>query len=177
MNESNNEVSTDLASQGLSRRTMIAATAWTVPAVIAATSTPAMAASPGVVSFTGVACKHPGGSQSPFNKDYHFVLNIKNTTAVDVHVTITSFQKNPPSSSSTFSVGSGVAPVNTNPKTITVPTSAGSAGQAYIIHLRGDNSSNAPILLTYSYDGVPGQTAGVSEVNPCTFEPVDRVYP
>ena len=63
MNESNNEVSTDLAPQGLSRRTMIAATAWTVPAVIVATSTPAMAASPGVVSFTGVACKHAGRSE------------------------------------------------------------------------------------------------------------------
>jgi hypothetical protein len=162
MNESSNEVSTESAAKrGLSRRTMIAATAWTVPAVIVATSTPAMAASPGVVSFSGTACKHPGNSVKPFVKDYHFTLLIKNTTGASVNVTFTQMLKL--GVARPFSIGAGIAAETTTSKSITVPV----GGQSIIAHLGDDNSSQATITIVYTYDGVGGQTSGVPSVTSC----------
>lgn len=173
MNESADQGSTKpVQRRGMSRRTMIAATAWSVPAIVVVASTPAMAATPGVVSFAGVGCKHPGGSQPPFNKDYHFVLDIQNATLSNISVQLDSFLKN--GVSSDFSVGAGVVPVDSTPKTITVPPGGGS----YIVHLDGDDSSQASLTVNYTYDGVAGLAVGSATANPCTFEPdLDGNYP
>lgn len=164
-----------LGRRGMSRRAMIAATAWSVPAIVIATSAPAMAASPGLVIISS-GCKHPGNSQNPFFKEYHFVLTIKNTTGANVTVTITSTLKD--QTAVNFSVGPSVLPVNMLPKDITVPSTAGSEGDEYIIHLASDNSQNINLTVNYTYAGVPGQvSASIPDVSPCTYPAVNGVYP
>jgi hypothetical protein len=166
MDESAGEKPTELAAKrGLSRRTMIAATAWTVPAVIAATSTPAMAASPGVVSFTGEACKHPGNSQAPFRQDYHFVLQINNTTAESVEVEFTAMWKN--GSPKWFAIGAGEVPINDYSKFEPVPV----GGKSYIIHLNDSDSAQSEITVFYKYGDVSGTTAGAGTTPPCDYLP------
>jgi hypothetical protein len=161
--------------RGMSRRAMIAATAWTVPAIVIATSAPAMAASPGVFVISS-GCKHPGGSQNPFNKEYHFVLTIKNTTGANVTVTLLSALKS--GIPANFSVGAGIVPVNQLPKNVIVPPSAGAAGAPFIIHLASDNSANIDLTLIYTYAGVPGSASAViTGVSPCTYSAVGGVYP
>src|SRR5262245_32612177 len=62
-----------------SRRTVVKGAAWAVPAVVVAGAAPAMAASPGFLTFTGRACKLPGNSTSTF-KGFVFELVAKNVT-------------------------------------------------------------------------------------------------
>jgi len=154
------------APRGPSRRTIVAAAAWSVPVIAVASAAPAMAASPGVITFDpGQACKHPGQSQQPFNQDYHFVIRVKNTTGSDVTVTITQMLID--GQPVNFSVGAGVLPSNMAPKTFVVPASAGAAGQEFIIHGDGTNSANTSVQITYTYAGVEGQQTGVASVSPC----------
>jgi hypothetical protein len=68
-----------VASTSPSRRTVVKGAAWAVPAVVVAGAAPAMAASPGIITFTGNACKLPGNSQSIF-KGYVFELKGNNVT-------------------------------------------------------------------------------------------------
>ena len=154
-----------------SRRKVLAVAAWTVPVVVVAQAAPAFAASPGVVQFTGTSCKHPGASQPPFKQDYHFQLLIKNTTGSDVNVTITAVYVGASAGDATarnFSVGANVVPVDTTPKVITVPASAGSAGITYIVHANGDASANSYIRVEYTYAGVPGTlSSSTLSSDPC----------
>ena len=71
---SKSEQPTPKPKSGISRRTVVAGTAWAVPAVIVATATPAFAALSGPVTFTGVACKDAG---HPFS--YLFSVTIVNS--------------------------------------------------------------------------------------------------
>lgn len=154
------------ARTGPSRRTVVAAAAWSVPVIAVASAAPAMAASPGVITFDpGQACKHPGQSQRPFNQDYHFVITVKNTTGEDVTVTITQMLID--GQPVNFSVGEGVLPANMAPKSFVVPASAGSTGQTFVIHGDGTNSANTSVQITYTYAGVEGQQSGVASVTPC----------
>jgi hypothetical protein len=156
---------------GTSRRAILAAaaTAWTVPAIIAVTGSPAMAATPGPV-VVGSGCKHPGASQSPFNQDYHFVLSIENPTAGNITVTIneTLLDGAPVG----FSLGASNATFTLDPKDITVPPGGGN----FIIHLNGTASANTSLVIEYTYDGVEGQTSAVASVGPCDF-PGPAPYP
>ena len=47
-----------------SRRSVVKGAAWAVPAVVVAAAAPTVAASAGLLTFTGKACKLPGNSQS-----------------------------------------------------------------------------------------------------------------
>ena len=78
-----------VSSTNISRRRVVAGAAWAVPAVVVASSAPAMAASPGFLTFTGDACKLPGNSQSVF-KGYVFELVANNDTGADSVAVITS---------------------------------------------------------------------------------------
>ncbi|GAB3067121.1 hypothetical protein GCM10027053_33300 [Intrasporangium mesophilum] len=49
-----------------SRRSVVKGAAWAVPAVVVAGAAPTVAASEGLLSFTGRACKLPGNSSSTF---------------------------------------------------------------------------------------------------------------
>lgn len=57
----------------LTRRTVVRGAAWAMPAVVVAASAPAVAASTAPVTFTGSACKLPGGSSDSY-KGYVFEL-------------------------------------------------------------------------------------------------------
>ncbi|HET8988850.1 MAG TPA: hypothetical protein VFN43_10095 [Humibacillus sp.] len=54
----------DSLKNGVSRRTLVAGTVWTVPAIVAASAAPVMAASPIVTIGVGLACKHPGNGSA-----------------------------------------------------------------------------------------------------------------
>ena len=73
---------------GISRRTVAKGMAWSVPAIALAVPTPAYAASPGVITLSGLGCKLPGNSAPQF-KGYAFRATISNTTNSAVTVTIT----------------------------------------------------------------------------------------
>jgi hypothetical protein len=86
----------DSLKNGVSRRTVVAGTAWAVPAIVVASAAPAMAATPIVTIGVGLACKHPGNGDT---KHYHFELTVTNnggsTTTVtinDIHLVPTSGQ-------------------------------------------------------------------------------------
>jgi hypothetical protein len=71
--------STQGASNNVSRRRVVAGAAWSVPAVMVASAAPAVAASPGFLTFTGEACKLPGNATDTL-KGYVFELNANNKT-------------------------------------------------------------------------------------------------
>ena len=64
---------TSSASQGISRRRVVAGAAWSVPAITLVNAAPAVAASRGPLAFTGRACKLPGFSSDTY-KGYVFEL-------------------------------------------------------------------------------------------------------
>ena len=61
------------ASHSPSRRTVVKGAAWTMPAVLIAAPAPTVAASAAPLTFTGSACKLPGGSSDTY-KGYVFEL-------------------------------------------------------------------------------------------------------
>jgi hypothetical protein len=78
--------------RGLSRRTVLAGAAWSVPVIAVATAAPAMAASPPVVIDFGqsTACKIPGNSMGfCYNKGYVLWARFVNETNTDYYVTVT----------------------------------------------------------------------------------------
>ena len=95
---------------GVSRRTVTTAMAWAVPAVAIATAVPAYAgASRDFVSFTGQACKDPGGGT---NKFYYFQVEITNSTGSQLDVVFTGVEVNEnPGNAATITPGNvSVAP-------------------------------------------------------------------
>lgn len=78
----------DQGSTPPSRRSVVRGAAWSVPAIIAAAPAPAIAASIGALTFTGAACKLPGGSSDAF-QGYVFELIGTSTGAVGVVNTVT----------------------------------------------------------------------------------------
>jgi hypothetical protein len=76
----------DATHRGISRRTVVAGTAWAVPAIVVAGAAPAMAATPIVTIGSGTACKHPGNGDE---KHYHFELIVTNNGGSTTTVTIT----------------------------------------------------------------------------------------
>ncbi|MEW1954973.1 hypothetical protein [Terrabacter sp. NPDC080008] len=154
-----------------SRRSVVKGAAWAVPAVVVAGAAPTVAASAGPLSFTGGACKLPGGSTDTF-KGYVFELTAVNTvgpnpttgitviTAVAVNGTpVTSFaasvRSGPTCSGSCTTVSCG-APAehyfctpDASTQQVLVYTGAKPTG----------NSQNAEMTLTYQrYDCLGGNT-------------------
>ncbi|TQN48757.1 hypothetical protein FHX52_1903 [Humibacillus xanthopallidus] len=67
----------DVTSTSPSRRSVVKGAAWAVPAVAVAAAAPTVAASVGLLSLTGNACKLPGSSNSVY-KGYVFELKGNN---------------------------------------------------------------------------------------------------
>ncbi|MEO7448920.1 MAG: hypothetical protein ABI336_11670 [Humibacillus sp.] len=68
---------TGVASTPPSRRSVVKGAAWAVPAVVVAAAAPTVAASQGLLTLNGNACKLPGNSQSTY-KGYVFELRANN---------------------------------------------------------------------------------------------------
>ena len=123
--------------KGISRRTVVAGTAWAVPAVIVATATPAFAALSGPVTFTGVACKDPG---NPFR--YLFSVSITNSNNQPLQVNFQNLVIN------------SVTGTSICPTTAQVP-----ANSTVTITLLGGgytNSANGSAALNYTFGPVGG---------------------
>jgi hypothetical protein len=123
--------------KGVSRRTVVAGTAWAVPAVIVATATPAFAALSGPVTFTGVACKDPG---NPFR--YLFSVTITNSNNQPLQVNFQNLVIN------------GVTGTSICPTSATVPAN----GSITVTLIAGGftNSANGTATLNYTFGPVGG---------------------
>lgn len=150
-----------------SRRSVVKGAAWAVPVVAVAAGAPAMAASQGLLSFTGLACKLPGNS-GELLKGYVFELNANNAlgrnpydsvtviTSVAINgVPITVYQAvvrgvaSPPSCSC-----SNCGPNPDSTKQFCTPD--GTLNQQVLIYTGPEptgNSQNAEMIITYQvYD-------------------------
>lgn len=70
------------------RRTVIAAAAWSAPVIMVARAAPAFAGTTSLVHFTGLACKWPGNSAANHPKAFAFQLTSFNPNAFDVLIVI-----------------------------------------------------------------------------------------
>lgn len=142
--------------RGMSRRTVLAGAAWSVPVIAVATAAPAMAASPPVIiTFEGEACKHPGASATPGDpsgdefKTYHFDLVVENTTTTDVTVEIVSFTVN----------GVLAGEIVTFPDPIVV---GDGETIGFYVHVGPyPDSANAEAVICYTYTPAGGETSEV----------------
>ena len=80
--------SDEQSSKPPTRRAVVKGAAWTMPAVIMAAPAPMIAASTGPLTFTGAACKLPGGSSDSY-KGYVFELVATNPGGVNSADTVT----------------------------------------------------------------------------------------
>jgi len=125
---------------GISRRTVVAGTAWALPAIVVASAAPAMAAS-GPVVLSGRACKGPGNGAN--TKDYYLEVILNNTSSVTKTFCFTSIVL----IGATITLGQ-CYPVGPNSEqTVTIT-----------INNRPD-SANGSATLSYTIDGTPGTTS------------------
>ena len=126
-----------------------------MPVILVAQAIPAAASGPGVIQFTGTACRHVGNSSHPFDKDYHLSLLAENTTGAHVTPWIHAIWAGSSADTATpraFAIGTNVAPLLMDPQPLTPPIPNG--GQmAYVLHADGTNSGNVDLYLKviYSY--------------------------
>lgn len=143
--------------KGLSRRTVVAGTAWAVPAIVVAGPAPHAAATPiPPVTIGGTACKIPGNSGNVKN-GVAFQLTITNPYNTPLVVNITSVTK-----------AGDVAPAQIIPSSFTIP--ANSTRTVVLEAGPYNNSANASVSVGYSYvDPTTGTTrtgtAGPTTVN------------
>ena len=145
------------ASHSPSRRTVVKGAAWTMPAVLVAAPAPVVAASVAPLTFTGSACKLPGGSSDTY-KGYVFELvatsagGSDNTVTVITGVTVDGvaephYAVSVKSGSCTCS-SCGSAPTNHQ-----WCTQSGAGTQRVLLYTDGaasGTSSNSEICVTYT---------------------------
>ena len=136
---------------GISRRTLAAGAAWSVPVIAVASAAPAYAASrPCIAPSVSVeGCKYPGGSQ-PWDKSYRAPITFRNNCQEELKVTITSVTWGGCGGAATdfaivFAGGNvdGQAAVNTQ---LTIP--AGGT-KSFHIFWRCNNSAQDDLTFTY----------------------------
>ncbi|GLI27198.1 hypothetical protein ARHIZOSPH14_14400 [Agromyces rhizosphaerae] len=150
--------------KGISRRTVTKAMAWSVPAVAVAASVPAYAASPGIITLDGRACKLPGRSNDTY-KGYAFGIIVTNPYNVPITVTITNIELGG-STLAPFTIvnldgctlvgTSGVVPAMTTLDNLVVLTSDAA------------DSANDILSANYTITGGPGGSEEISAAVPVT---------
>lgn len=136
-----NELSTEPT--GLRRRTLVAGTAWAIPAVAVVGAAPAFAASPvcvgGVCISVQEACKHPGEGQH--DKEYHFTFKFCNNGSQTLVLAVTAMSLLPKS---------GAAPVFTVPAGTGAELAPGGCFTFTLHSTSSTNSANGVATLTYT---------------------------
>lgn len=150
----------DSLKSGVSRRTVVAGAAWTVPAIVVASAAPAMAATPVVTIGTGIACKHPGAGDE---KHYHFNLIVTNNGGITSTVTITN-----------------IILIPTSGQTVTFPALAsfdvaahGKACKAVDSNITA-NSSQGTLQVSYDYTTESGTQSFVAAINVGSLPPCQQ---
>lgn len=135
----------DTFRDGVSRRTVTKAMAWTVPVIAVAATVPHAAASPPIVPTVvgGTFCKHPGNP-----KYYHALLTFKNTTNAAITVTLGTLTVGAVSKSASFSAGGSLT------STFVIP--ALTTRCLYVDSGLFDDSANGSATFTISYPGSGG---------------------
>lgn len=160
----------------ISRRTLAAGAAWSVPVIAVASAAPAYAVSGSVISFTGTACKHPGGSQGDYDQDYHYELLITPPVpCASIVITDVSMGTSAGNATSrSFCINSVGAPPGAGCTNFsTGDVSLGCVAGQRILHVDGNNSSNNYIAITYEVDGVEYPAAvSTQTTEPCVTDDV-----
>jgi hypothetical protein len=164
----------DTKASGLrpTRRTVVKGAAWAVPAVMVASSAPAAAASPGVVTLQGRDCKLPGSSAAPFTDGAVYLATIQNTFNTPINVEITSFTRG-----AATQLGGTITVVKLSSlpagnccvglgNTFTVPEN--SSGTYAIITANWGSSGSGALSVEYTVNDVPQPpaTGGEGALNP-----------
>ena len=146
------------ASHSPSRRTVVKGAAWSMPAVLIAVPAPAVAASTAPLTFTGSACKLPGGSSDTY-KGYVFELvatnpaGSENTVTVITDVTVDGIAE-PRFAVSVRNGGAcACAPCGSAPSNHQWCTPSGAGTQRVLLYTdgaAGGTSSNSEICVTYT---------------------------
>jgi hypothetical protein len=149
------------APNNISRRRVVAGAAWSVPAVVVASAAPAVAASPGFLTFTGNACKLPGNSSDTF-KGYVFELRANNISgpqpedAVTVITAVSINGINEPNFAVVTRTATSCSCQNCGPAGHTFCTPDGLTNQQVLIYTGAEptgSSSNAEMCISYTvYD-------------------------
>lgn len=154
----------------VSRRTLAVGAAWSVPVIAAASAAPFMAASPTPISFTGLACKHPGGSQSPYNQDYHYTLQITAPVPCTTGIVVTGVKMGTSAGNATsqnFCISATGSPPAAGCSSFSnAPVTLGCFSGTRILHVDGDNSSNNYIAISYTVNGVAQPDAVSTQTTP-----------
>lgn len=161
-------------SGGISRRTVTKAMAWAVPAIAIAAPVPAFAgASQGTVTLTGEACKLPGESSAPYDKNGAvYIFTITNTTASSSTVTLTGVTRSGSSAANmVFNVVqlTGAGPCCTQIGTV-LSAPANSTTKYALVTGGWDNSSNGTLAVSYNVGALPQTPATTTpnSLNPIT---------
>jgi hypothetical protein len=142
--------STTDAPKNVSRRRVVAGAAWAVPAVVVASAAPAMAASPCEVKFetTQASAKCCNGRVKNMKVVFQ-VTDVNNCVGATDQICITDVQLGNGQDRGTL--------VNANPCTV--------AGGTITIYLLDTDSCTVNLVVSYTVDGGPTQTAEVKSDN------------
>lgn len=127
----------------VSRRRVVIGTAWTVPAISVASAAPAFAASPGVVTAVGSACKNSAGGN---DKTYQFDIEFTNTYNCRTTVTVTEIVLEPNN-------GSPVTFPNDN---LTFDVAAHSTVTKTFVSNVTQSAANGTLRVSYTYTDCQG---------------------
>jgi hypothetical protein len=145
---------------GVSRRTVAKAMAWSVPAVTLAVSTPAYAASPGVIELSGLGCKLPGNSNDAY-KGYAFRATLSNTTNSQVNVTITDMDLGTSDLGDVLIIDLDTCTVlGTN--TFTIPANTTLSNVALVTE-NAATSENGTLVVQYTVEGAPDTATATAD--------------
>jgi hypothetical protein len=148
----------DSLKSGVSRRTVVAGAAWTVPAIVVASAAPAMAATPIVTIGIGVGCKHPGNP-----KRYHFNLLVTNNGGTTTTVTITDIVLLPTS-------GQNV----TFPDPVPFDVGAKQTECIVVDSNLTTNSANGTLQVSYDYTTESGTESFVAAIDASSLPPCSQ---
>ena len=143
----------------ISRRTVAKGTAWAAPMIAVGVAAPAYAASQGILTGNGAACKLPGNSQSLY-KGYALGFSAHNPFGSSLIITITSLTLNGISLGDLRIINlDGCVDLGVNTFTI----SAGTDYPNLVVLTQGAGNSQAGTLaVTYTISGGPGGTVTAS---------------
>lgn len=147
----------DQQNGGISRRTVTKAMAWAVPAIAIAAPVPAFAgASQDFVTFTGKACKDPGGGTQKY---YYFQVKITNSSQNALTVSFTGVVVN--------GVAGNAGTITPNPYQVPAYTEC-------LVTLRFGtfpDSANGEATLSYTVNGAaqpPVDSGAINDLPPLT---------
>ncbi|BDZ64652.1 hypothetical protein [Agromyces mangrovi Wang et al. 2018] len=133
----------------LSRRTVTRAMAWSVPAIAVAATVPAMAASPSLITVSGLGCTLPGNANATY-RGHAFLLSLVNVSNVPVVVNVTQATLNGENLGPVRAVNLATCVGSNNPFGLAANTTY---PRVALLTQNAVSNPSATLALTYTIDG------------------------